>query len=605
MLQHMCDALVHRGPDDEGVFIEGSAGLGMRRLSIIDVEHGQQPFFNEERTVAVVCNGEIYNFRELRSVLSQKGHRIVTGSDVEVIPHLYEEYGLDFVTHLRGMFAIALADGRNHRVVLARDRAGEKPLYYAMHDGDLVFASEVDAILASGVRPSIDWPAIHSYLSYKFVPSPATGFKDIRKLEAGHLLVVSNGTARVTRYWGIRDHTAPASTPSYAEAKMELRTRLQQAVTSQMVSDVPLGAFLSGGIDSSIVVALMARASSRPVRTYSIGFREQSYDETPFAREVAAHLGTEHHEFVVDWEIENLLPALVRHVGEPFADSSCIPTYHLSKMARTGVTVALSGDGGDELFGGYSRYRAMRLARYYNRLPGTLREWGRRTVFGMTRESTKKIETNTLRKMRRFFSYAAAAETLSYTFLPTFTDAEQALLLTPEALPEGTGGRWRYLDTDHGDIVREMMRRDFEIFLPDDILTKVDRMTMANSLESRAPFLDADLVDFVDRLPTNYKIHGTHTKRILKDIAVDLIPPRILARPKQGFVVPLATWFKSSLRGFVHDTLESRESMSGQFFNQNYLRRILRQHEEGRADHSEKIWTLLSFETWMRTFRPA
>jgi asparagine synthase (glutamine-hydrolysing) len=601
-LRKMCAAIRHRGPDDEGLHMEPGVGLGMRRLSIIDLATGQQPIHNEDATVWVVFNGEIYNYRELRRELEALGHRFSTASDTETIVHAYEEWGEDAFGHLRGMFGIGLWDRRERTLLLARDRVGIKPLHYAVVDGRLYFGSEIKTILAAGaVTPRIDFRGLDHYLSFLYTPRDASIFAGVHKLPPGHLLRWQNGHLHLRQYWALpAEESSPASERDAVEA---LREVLQDAVTSHLMSEVPLGAFLSGGVDSSLVVGLMARASSRPVRTFSIGFDDARYDELEHARLVAQHFATDHHEFVVRPDALGILDDLIRHFDEPFGDSSAIPTWYVSEMARRHVTVVLSGDGGDELFGGYDRYFPHPRIAAFDRwaVPGTralasiVWPWLPHGARGKNfLRTVARDERGRYLDQIGYFQKDEKAALLSADVRRQIgsVDAEAALgrhFARFGALP------W------HG----QMMHFDFETYLPEDILTKVDRMSMAHSIESRVPLLDTRVVEFAARLPAALKIRNGRRKHVLKEAAAALLPPSILDRRKRGFEAPVGVWFRGGLREAFTEVLLSPRARQRGYFEPRFIARLVREHVTGRREHTLRLWSLLVFELWHRRYLDA
>jgi asparagine synthase (glutamine-hydrolysing) len=598
VVARMCQVIRHRGPDDQGVYCSGPVGLGARRLSIIDLATGNQPISNEDQTVWVAFNGEIYNFLELRPSLEAKGHRFSSNGDTEVIVHLYEEYGLDFVQHLRGMFAIALWDARTKRLVLVRDRLGIKPLYYWPQPDRLLFGSELKCLLAApGNRPSVDLEALNSYLSLGYCPDPDSIFAGIHKLPPGHLLIVQPGSTEVRQYWEL-PWPSQSAPPSEEEACERLRELMLEAVRLRLISDVPLGAMLSGGLDSSIVVALMSRLMDRPVKTFSIGFKEKDFSELSYARQVAQHLGTDHHELVVEPKAVELVEHLMGFFDEPFGDPSAVPTFLVSQLARESVTVALSGDGGDELFAGYDRYREARRQQAFDFLPQGLRK----SVLLPLSESLpyRMYGKNYLRRIAMkdgFERYMDAAmvplpvkhQLLSREFQSQVSSLDASAALR-QAIPNGHGhsllDRIVYLDTKSE--------------LVGDILTKVDRMSMGNSLEVRVPILDHKVVEYVARLPMEYKLRGQTTKYLFKKAFGDLLPPGILTRPKMGFALPLRHWFAHDMRDFLRDALFDSRARKRGYFNENFVEELVREHSTGRRDNSYLLWRLLALEIWHR-----
>ena len=601
----MTDAIVHRGPDDEGIRAQGNVGLGMRRLSIIDLAGGHQPIYNEDGTVSVVFNGEIYNFGKLREELEARGHRFSTHSDTEVIVHLYEEMGADCVTKLRGMFAIALYDEKRNSLLLARDRLGKKPLYYAVSEGRLYFGSEIKAMLA--VAPElaeIDEEGILQFFYFGYVPDPYSAFKRIRKLPPGQLAEYAGGEIKVRQYWDVPRYGA--QDPGSDEACLEeMERRLEEAVRMRLISDVPLGAMLSGGVDSSIVVALMARSSSLPVKTFSIGFDKADFNEAEYARLVAERFGTDHHELMVDPDIVETLDKLTGMMEEPFSDSSMIPTYYVSRLARERVTVALSGDGGDELFAGYDRYVVNWKRRHYHFIPPAVGSLYRKHVYSRLPGHVKgrKFSWNiTLSSRDRYLD--------GLSFLPAL-HREKSLFSTEFA---ERAQRWadpfaqfaRYYDqAPASDQLSRLMYLDTKTYLTADILTKVDRMSMATSLEARCPILDHEFVEWVAGLPLKYKFRDGVRKYSFKKLAERLgIPRQVLDRRKAGFSMPLAHWMRYELRELLGIVMESRTLQRG-YFRPAAIRGMLDEHVRGRRDHAGALWLLLIFELWQRNFLEA
>lgn len=595
-LRRMCHVMLHRGPDDEGFYLDTGVGLGMRRLSIIDLETGRQPVRNEDGTVWVVFNGEIYNFRQLRTELEGRGHAFYTGTDTETIVHLYEEYGPRCVERLRGMFAFAVWDGRRRQLVLARDRLGIKPLYYAATGGRLLFASELKALLQlPEVERELNWKAVSRLFTFLCTPLSESIVEGVRKLEPGHLLIASReGGLRVERYWDLKfepDHGRREE--DFVE---RLRELLEESVGLHLVSDVPLGAFLSGGIDSSAVVATMARRASGPVKTFSVGFREAGYDELGYARLVARKFGTEHHELILEPDVLDVIEDLAWHLDEPFGDSSAIPTYMVSKLAAEHVTVVLSGDGGDELFAGYDRYLVEERERGY-RLPAAARG-----VLGIAGRLMPEGARG--RNFLRHLSLAGVERYLDASTL--FGREEKKKLFRPEALELlSVYDPWReearYLANAKGGWLSALQYLDLKSYLPLDILTKVDRMSMAHSIEARVPLLDDKLVEFAATIPSELKLRNGTTKHIFKRAMRGILPDEVVNRPKQGFGVPLGRWFRGQLAKFVRELLLSETSKGRGILNTAYIEQLVERHEGGR-DLDLPLWTLISFELWCRTF---
>ena len=581
--------------------MEPGVGLGMRRLSIIDLSTGHQPIHNEERTVWVVFNGEIYNYRELRQRLEAAGHRFYTSSDTETIVHAYEEWGEAAFARLRGMFAIALWDRPRRTLLLARDRAGIKPLHFIERHKRLYFGSELKSMLAAGaVDREIDLEALDHYLSFLYAPRDRSLFKGVRKLPPGHYLRWADGRAEVREYWRI-SATEPFG-GSAADAAAELRDVLARAVRSHMVSDVPLGAFLSGGVDSSIVVGLMAEASHRPVKTFSVGFDEPQFDELEHARTVARHFGTDHHEFVVRPDALSILDRLVAHFDEPFADSSAIPTWYVSEIARRHVTVVLSGDGGDELFGGYDRYLPHPRVAQFDRLPLPAKRQVAALLWPLLPHGARG--KNFLRHVSRD-DEGRYLDSISF-----FQPDEKEALYTPDvrrALTRGAEQELAHHFARFAALSRHsrMMRFDFETYLPEDVLTKVDRMSMAHSIESRVPLLDNEVIDFAATLPASLKIVNGRRKHILKEAAKGLLPGGILNRKKQGFGVPLGVWFRGGLADVFSDVLVSRRARQRGYFEPAFVERLVGEHLSGKRDHTLRLWQLLVFELWHRQYLDA
>jgi asparagine synthase (glutamine-hydrolysing) len=605
-IAQMCGVMRHRGPDDQGIYVENNFGMGMRRLSIIDLSTGKQPIRNEDGSIWTVLNGEIYNFVELRELLQRKGHQFYTRTDTEVIVHLYEEYQEKFVEYLTGMFAIAVWDKRSKKLILARDRLGIKPLYYAADSNRLLFGSELKAVLQNDVDRAIDLQALHDYLSFNYVPGPRTIFAKIRSLPAGHLLTCSGGKIALSRYWELQypqlsGNGGRRSDESYCE---ELYTLLSTVVKQHLISDVPLGVFLSGGIDSSSLVALMSRVSSQRIRTFSIGFEEQSYNELAYARAVAEEFGTEHHELVVSPKIVDLLPELVRYFDEPFADSSAIPVYCVSKLAREHVKVALSGEGGDEVFAGYQTYAAYRLAALYKRLPKSLAATVIPAIVRRLPVSHNKVSFDY--KAKRFINGAMLRPAEAhYWWKVIFTEEAKADLYTNGANGHEDPVRFYreiYDDCPALDPVTRLQHIDLKIYLADDILVKADRMSMANSLEARVPFLDHRVVEYAAELPASLKLRGLSKKYILKRAMSRELPAKILRGKKRGFNVPIPSWLNHELRELVHEVLAPERLKHTGFFKPEVVATMIRDHELKRVDYSRNIWCLLLFMLWHKEY---
>jgi asparagine synthase (glutamine-hydrolysing) len=577
---------------------EGVA-LGMRRLSIIDLSTGHQPIHNEDQTVWIVFNGEIYNFPELRRELEAAGHRFYTNTDTEAIVHAYEQWGTGAIRRLRGMFGLAIWDVRTKSLLIARDRAGIKPMYYADVNGRLYFGSELKSLLEAPDLPrDLDLDALDHYLSFLYTPREGSIFKRVRKLPPGHLMTWRNGTLKVEQYWQLSAEEDFRG--SEGDAVAQLRRVLTDAVRCHLLSDVPLGAFLSGGIDSSLVVGLMSEISGSRVKTFSIGFDEPAFDELEHARKVAQHFGTEHHEFVVKPDAISILDRLVWHFDEPFADPSAIPTWYVSEMARRHVTVVLSGDGGDELFGGYDRYvphpRVVAFDRYS---PRALRRVAAIAAAQLPHGARGK---NFLRHIGRDEQgrYLDAIRFFGADEKPALLSAEVRRALRgpdPETRLAQHFERFAHLPWPS-----QMMRFDAETYLPEDVLTKVDRMSMAHSIESRVPLLDNEVIDFAATLPASLKIKDGRRKHVLKEVAATLLPRDILERRKQGFGVPLGTWFRGNLRELFADTLLSPSSLQRGYFEPAFVRQIVDEHLAGTRDHMWQLWQLVVFERWQQQY---
>jgi asparagine synthase (glutamine-hydrolysing) len=608
LLSRMNGVLAHRGPDDAGIYCEGAVGLAHRRLSIIDLSPaGHQPMANEDGSIWIVFNGEIYNFQTLRPDLIRRGHRFRSSTDTEVILHLYEEYGTDCLKFLRGMFAFAIWDGVRRQLFLARDRLGKKPLCYQQDAEAFRFASEVKAILqdpAVGVRP--DPTGIAQYLTYGYVPSPGSAFQGVRKLPPAHYLIWREGQVKVSRYWRLRrDQKLERPEAEWCE---EILTRLQEAVRLRLISDVPLGAFLSGGIDSSIVVAMMSRLSSGPVKTFSIGFEEPEYDELRYARQVAERFGTEHHELVVRPDAVAILPKLAWQYDEPFADSSAVPTYYVAQMTRQYVTVALNGDAGDENFGGYDRYVANNLAASFDRLPGA-RLFRGAIGKGLPLCPRGERRTSLFSRGRRFLEGLVETPERRYArWFCHFTGDRKQNLCTPE-FRRAAGDSddletllAAYRESDAPDFADATMGVDAALYLPDDLLVKVDIASMAHSLEARSPFLDHEFMEFVATIPSDLKVRGRAKKYILKRALRGLLADDILHRPKMGFGVPIDHWLRHELRDLAHETLLGSACLDRGYFRREPVERMLVEHVKGKANWHYLLWNLLMLELWHRTY---
>ncbi|MFW6122829.1 MAG: asparagine synthase (glutamine-hydrolyzing) [Thermodesulfobacteriota bacterium] len=604
-LAAMTGTLQHRGPDDVGFWVSGPVGLGHRRLSIIDLKTGHQPLSNEDGSIWIVYNGELYNYQAIRAHLEQAGHRFATSSDTEVIVHAYEEYGTDCFQVMNGMFAFALWDANRQRLLLARDRVGIKPLYYAQLPWGLVFGSEVKALLAHPkVERRLDTAALNLYLSLEYVPSPYSIFAGINKLPPGHFLVVEGSESHLERYWDLElADGAPSAAGNLTDSVAEVRRLLHDAVEMELVADVPVGVLLSGGIDSSAVAAMMVQASTRPVPSFSVAFDDPSFDESAHARLVARHLGTEHHEFPLSANTAlETLPEITAGLDEPLGDSSIIPTYCLSRFTREHVKVALGGDGGDELFGGYSTLQAHRLADYYQRLAPA---WLRRLVEPWVLEKLPVSFDNLSFdfKLRRFLrDYSLPPVVRHHRWLGSFTAEEKAGLLAPLGAPGGEAVtdlvEYHARQARTQDPLNQVLYCDLKLYLEGDILVKVDRASMAHSLEVRVPLLNQLLVEYAAHLPHSFKLRGLTTKFLLRQALKGLLPDSILQRPKKGFNVPVAKWFAGPLKPLLEEVLSPRRLKQQGLFRPDYVAAIIQEHQGRRRDHRKLLWTLLAFQLW-------
>lgn len=607
LLKRMASTIAHRGPDDEGVYIKSGVGLGHRRLSIIDLSPlAHQPMSNEDGSLWIVFNGEIYNFLDLKKDLIKRGHIFRSYSDTEVILHLYEEEGPECVKKLRGMFAFAVWNDKDRSLFLARDRVGKKPLFYYSDSNCLIFASEIKAILQDRtVKKKPDFTAIHHYLTYQSVPSPFSAFEGIKKLPPAHYLLCKDGRIDVKRYWKLSYLPKFSVKTKVAEKELEaeLMERLNEAVRLRLISDVPLGAFLSGGMDSSVVVALMSRMMKEPVKTFSIGFYEEDYDELRYAKLVADKFKTDHTEFKVRPNAVEVLPKLVWHYNEPFADSSAIPSYYVSKLAREHVAVVLNGDGGDESFAGYDRYAANELAMRFERIPKFLRK----KIFPfLTAVLPFTPSPNSFFwKLKRFSQMLALSPEMRNAHWLTHFNNEMKEELYTDDLKAQTKDMDsfalimdRYAQTDADNFTDRALYADITLYLPDDLLVKMDIASMANSLEARSPFLDHELMEFAARIPAHLKLHNGRTKIILKNTFKDILPDDIIKRKKMGFGVPLYHWFRNELKDMAYDTLLSKRCTERGYFNKKYIERILDEHVAGTWNWQYHIYNLLMLELW-------
>jgi asparagine synthase (glutamine-hydrolysing) len=606
LVHRMCQSIRYRGPDDHGLIVDGQVALGMVRLAIIDLVTGKQPMTNEDNSVMVVFNGEIYNFRELRASLEKNGYRFRTNSDTEVIVYLYEQYGQDFVHHLRGMFAIALWDKKERKFLLVRDRLGVKPLFYRMEGHRLLFGSEIKAILQDPRVPRVaNYAGIDQMFRYGHTVPPVTCFDGIAELPPASMLTYHEGACDVRRYWDLHFEVSPAY--DEARARDELLSLLRESIRLRMISDVPLGALLSGGVDSTMVVALMSEVSGAPVKTFSIGFEDRSYSELPYAKQVAERYGTDHHEYFVTPDVADLLPTLIRHHDAPFFDTSAIPTYYVCKMAREHVTVALSGDGGDELFAGYNLYLAEKAARYVERLPRWLGEGMIRRIANCIPESTNYL--NKGRVAREFVRAATLGTKGRYERWSSKVKSEvrRDLYRAPPLVSCLNDECSRHIDDlfqlqPKATTLNRLLYIDIKTELANDVLVKVDRMSMANSLEVRSPLLDHRLHEFAATLPDEAKLKGWKTKYLLKSLAVRYLPRELLKRPKRGFSVPLDRWFREDLGRYAAEVVTDPGTRTRGLFNTQAVDQLMKDHRDGLTNYGREIWMLLVTELWHRMY---
>jgi asparagine synthase (glutamine-hydrolysing) len=620
-LKLMTDALVHRGPDDSGqwicpaqasnLLIDGTPSLGValgfRRLSIIDLQLGHQPLGNEDGSIQIVFNGEVYNYKELRRRLEGSGHTFQTHSDTETIVHLYEDLGLDCFEHLNGMFAIALFDARKNRLVLARDRLGKKPLYYTLINGKLYFASELKSLLqAPGLERRINPGAIDLYLTYQYIPHPESIYQGIHKLPPGHYAVYEDGKLSVEPFWQIDWSKETATT--WPTASHQLRELLTDSIRLRLRSDVPVGAFLSGGIDSSLVVAIAQSILDQPIHTFSIGFSEADFDETHYAQMVADHVGTKHQRFQVNPDAIDIIDKLAYQYDEPFSDSSAVPTWYLSELTKQNVTVALSGDGGDELFGGYERYRALLLSQRLQRVLPT--SWlANSPLIKLLPDSS--AQRSLFRRIRRFCEALGQSPSDRYmNWIQIFGEATRASLFNDEFLSQlpsrdpASFLKEAWNRSGKRDLLSCASNADLQTYLPCALMTKVDIASMAHSLEARQPFLDYRLVEWAASLPSSFKLQGSQGKYILKKTFFDMIPAQIWSRPKMGFGVPIGKWFKTTLRDRTYDALCASDTRINAFFRPEAIRRLIDSHMQDQENQAYRLWNLLMLELWMRRWNP-
>ena len=620
-LKLMTDALVHRGPDDSGQWISPAqasnllingapslgVALGFRRLSIIDLQLGHQPLGNEDGSIQIVFNGEVYNYKELRRRLEGSGHTFQTQSDTETIVHLYEDLGTECFEHLNGMFAIALFDSRKNRLVLARDRLGKKPLYYTLKNGNLYFASELKSLLqAPGLERRINPGAIDLYLTYQYIPHPESIYQGIHKLPPGHYAVYQDGVLTVEPFWKIDWSKETATT--WPDASHQLRELLTDSIRLRLRSDVPVGAFLSGGIDSSLVVAIAQSILEQPIHTFSIGFSEADFDETQYAQMVADHVGTKHKRFQVNPDAIDIIDKLAYQYDEPFSDSSAVPTWYLSELTKQDVTVALSGDGGDELFGGYERYRALLLSQRLQRVLPTA--WlANSSLIKLLPDSS--AQRSLFRRIRRFTEALGQSPADRYmNWIQIFGEATRATLFNDEFLSQlpardpASFLKEAWNRSGKRDLLSCASNADLQTYLPCALMTKVDIASMAHSLEARQPFLDYRLVEWAASLPSSFKLKGKQGKFILKQTFFDMIPAQIWTRAKMGFGVPIGKWFKTTLRDRTFDALCASDTRINAFFRPEAIRRLIDSHMHDQENQAYRLWNLLMLELWMRRWNP-
>jgi asparagine synthase (glutamine-hydrolysing) len=629
-IQRMCKVLAHRGPDDEGmVFLRGpkrlevkkpfptdlkengfEVGLGHRRLAIIDLSSAaHQPMCNEDGSVWIVYNGEIYNFQDLRKELKDKGHLFKSNSDTEVILHGYEEWGVECLSRFRGMFAFAIWDNHRKHLFMARDRLGKKPLVYFNQEGYFAFASEIKALLqVSTFERKVDVNALHYYLSYQYVPSPYSIFEGIKKLPPAHyLLFDGSGNLKIERYWKLNFSPNLNASKNQLELCDGIRAGLEESVKLRLISDVPLGAFLSGGVDSSIIVGIMAQLSSKPVKTFSIGFEEKEFDEISYARIVSKHFSTDHHEFIVKPNAIEILPKLIWHYNEPFADSSAIPTYYVANMTKDYVKVVLTGDAGDENFAGYPRYLRSKWVSWFTKIPEKARKDWMASLVRMV--ASFSVGKGRLNRLADFIHTLSSDQARNYfEQIKIFNKKEKEDIYTEEFTKDLEGRDPldflldKYDEADGDDLLDRLLYLDIHTYLPEDLLVKMDIATMANSLEARVPFLDHVLMEFAAGIPSGLKLKGSKSKFILKETFSNLLPQAILKRKKMGFGVPVSRWFRKELKDYIYEILLDRKTLNRGYFKREGIERLLNDHIALRYDHSARIWALLFLEIWFRVF---
>lgn len=607
VLHSMCERMKHRGPDSEGLWTDETVALGMRRLSVIDLHTGEQPVYSEDKSIVVMMNGELYNYREVRADLEKRGHKFVTSSDTEILPHLYEEHGEAMLDHINGMFAFALWDKRRKKLLIARDKFGEKPLYYGVFDGKLIFASELKVLLENpSFKGEINLDSLRQFLSFDYVPAPNSIFQGISKLPAAHFLSVENGEIKTRRYWNLTWQKSRTDL-SLSDSAGKLRELLADAVRMRLVADVPLGILLSGGVDSSTVAAFATQFSTEKVKTFSIGFEEDSFDESKYARQVANHLNTEHYEDKLSVEkAADLISEIGLWLDEPMSDGSLIPTFLLSRFVRKYVTVALGGDGGDEIFAGYPMYFAHKVANFYNGIPSVFRNNLIEPVVNNLPVSNKNLSFDY--KAKRFVRASKYdLVTRHHSWFGSFSLDEQQRVLSKDVLAKTSdeiykGAKDLLEICDAENDIEKMQFLDINFYMAEDILTKVDRASMAVSLEVRAPFLDPRIAQFAAQLPLEYKLKGSKGKYILKKAVEPLLPKNILHRPKKGFGVPIAEWLKGRLNPLMHEMLDAKRLKEQGLFDADFVQKLIKEHETNAASHHKQLWTLLVFQLWYDNF---
>jgi len=605
-LKRMNDALIHRGPDSDGFFQQPGIGMAMRRLKVIDLATGDQPMTNEDRTLWVVFNGEIYNFQDLRNQLINKGHQFQSHSDTECIVHLYEQYGVNFIKYLRGMFAIALWDTNKKLLLLVRDRFGKKPLYYFEKSGTLYFSSEITSLLLGlQEKSAIDLSVINLFLSLQYIPDPLTAYQGVYSLPPAHYLTWQNGALNLERYWDLE--YIPKNQGSRNDLMAELKEKVSGSIKLRMISDVPLGAHLSGGIDSSIIVSQMAEWSTSPVKTFSVGFKESSFSELPYARAVAKRYSTDHHEFILDWgNIPVTMTEIIKHVGQPLADPSLIPLFYLSKLTRQYVTVALNGDGGDESFGGYARYWLDPFANIYQKLPKLFTQNFFPAIYNLFQDKSERPSggslINGLKRLKEMVGIDPRASILRWGSY--FSPQSLKELWNPQLLAElnpNQAEEWliqRFISARANSFLDRTLSTDINTYLPGDLLVKADRMSMAHSLESRSPFLDHELAEWAARLPDQYKIRGLTGKVLLRETFKKFLPEEINQRGKQGFGIPISTWCRGPLSSWLQQTLLNAHEPFKSWFNIPVINRLIDEHQREKMDHGKRLWALAILSMW-------